>query len=211
MKDAGLGQPVRRVEDLRLVRGQGRYTDDIATVERAAYLCVVRSPHAAARILSIDVTKARQADGVLAVLTPEDMRQERFRPFPTRVKRLRADGSPNLATDYYPLAIDMVRHVGEAVIAVVAETMHQARDAAELGRVDYMCRAIRSPMSRPRYCPKRRRSGPKRRETSRSTGTVSATATAAGSRDICGRRPCRAGAPRQPARSARRRWSRAAR
>ena len=137
MKDAGLGQPVRRVEDLRLVRGQGRYTDDIATVERAAHLCVVRSPHAAARILSIDVTKARQMDGVLAVLTPKDMRQERFRPFPTRVKRLRADGSPNLATDYYPLAIDMVRHVGEAVIAVVAETIHQARDAAELVEIDY--------------------------------------------------------------------------
>lgn len=137
MNAAGLGQPVRRVEDFRLIRGHGRYTDDIATLEGAAYLHVVRSPHAAARIVSIDVTEAREAEGVLAILTPDDLRQEAFQPFPTRVKRVRADGTPNLATDYHPLALGAVRHVGEAVVAVIAETMNQARDAAELVQIEY--------------------------------------------------------------------------
>ena len=134
----GLGQPVRRVEDERLIQGGGRYTDDLAALSgAAAHLYLLRSPHAAARILSIDVEAARQAEGVLAVLMGKDMEAEDFAPIPTRVKRQRADGSPSLEPPYFPLAREHVRHVGEGVVAVVAETLNQARDAAELVDIRY--------------------------------------------------------------------------
>lgn len=134
----GLGKPVRRVEDGRLVQGRGRYTDDIAALSGdAAHLYVLRSPHAAARILSIDAQGARQAEGVLAVLTAREMEAEGFAPIPTRVKRQRADGSPSPEPPYFPLARGQARHVGEGVVAIVAETLNQARDAAELVDIRY--------------------------------------------------------------------------
>lgn len=135
---AGIGHPVKRVEDDRLVRGRGRYTDDLSILAGdAAHLFLIRSPHAAARIASIDVEAARQAEGVLAILTAREMIAENFAPFPTRVKRQRADGSPAFEPAYLPLAQDQVRHVGEGVVAVIAETLNQARDAAELVDIGY--------------------------------------------------------------------------
>jgi carbon-monoxide dehydrogenase large subunit len=134
----GIGKPVRRVEDERFIQGRGRYTDDIAAISgEAAHLFLLRSPHAAARIVSIDVAAAREAEGVLAVLTPAEMEVEGFARFPTRVKRQRADGSPALEPGYFPLARDAARHVGEGVVAIVAETLNQARDAAELVDIRY--------------------------------------------------------------------------
>ena len=136
MREMGLGKPVPRTEDLLLLRGLGRYTDDIV-LPREARLYVLRSPHAAARIRGIDATAARSVPGVLAVLTGAEMAAENFAIFPSRVQRQRPDGRPNFVPPYRPLALDRVHHVGEAVAAVVAETLNQAKDAAELIEIDY--------------------------------------------------------------------------
>jgi len=134
----GIGDSVSRREDLRLITGEGRYTDDIATkVEGAAHLVAVRSPHAFARITSIDCSAAREMPGVLAVLDPHAMATENFKPFPLRVMRKKANGDPNFVPPYMPLASGYVRHVGDAVVAVIAETVNQAKDAAELIDIEY--------------------------------------------------------------------------
>jgi aerobic carbon-monoxide dehydrogenase large subunit len=136
MREMGLGRAVPRTEDLQLLRGLGRYTDDIV-LPREARLHVLRSPHAAARIRGIDCKAASAAPGVLAVLTGADLLQENLDTFPSRMRRQRADGSPNFVPPYRPLALDRVQHVGDAVVAVIAETLHQAKDAAELVEIDY--------------------------------------------------------------------------
>ncbi|WP_442582197.1 xanthine dehydrogenase family protein molybdopterin-binding subunit [Mesorhizobium sp. ASY16-5R] len=134
----GIGQSVERREDIRFLRGLGRYTDDIsAAMSGALHMVVVRSPHAAARILSIDAGAARNAFGVCAVLTGDDMAAENFHPLPVRMRRERRNGQTNFVPPYLPLAVDAVRHVGDAVAVVVAETHDQARDAAELVDVAY--------------------------------------------------------------------------
>ncbi|MGE3148412.1 MAG: xanthine dehydrogenase family protein molybdopterin-binding subunit [Pseudorhodoplanes sp.] len=125
-----------RTEDARLVRGFGRYTDDV-DVQRPAFLYVVRSPHAAARIRAIDASAARAAPGVLAVLTGTDVLKENFAPFNTRVRRTRANGEANFVPPYRPLAVDYAPHAGDPVAAVIAETVLQAKDAAELVAIDY--------------------------------------------------------------------------
>ena len=136
MREMGLGKPVPRTEDLLLLRGLGRYTDDIV-LPREARLYVLRSPHAAARIRGIDANSARNAPGVLAILSGVEMAAENFGTFQSRVQRQRPDGKPNFVPPYRPLALDRVHHVGEPVAAVVAETLNQAKDAAELIEVDY--------------------------------------------------------------------------
>ncbi len=132
----GIGRPVPRTEDPRLLRGLGRYTDDV-DASRSAYLYVVRSPHTSARILGIDTSLAKKAPGVLAVLTGDDVRAENFAPFKSNVKRNRPDGTPNFVPPYFPLAIDIAAHAGVAVVAVVAETLLQAKDAGELVKIEY--------------------------------------------------------------------------
>lgn len=137
-QDGGVGSSVRRREDLRLICGQGRFTDDIAASSGAmAHLVVVRSPHASARIVSIDASEAREMPGVLAVLDGRDMAVEQLKPFPLRVMRKKANGEPNFVPPYFALALDHVRHVGDAVAFVVAETLNQAKDAAEHVQVAY--------------------------------------------------------------------------
>jgi carbon-monoxide dehydrogenase large subunit len=136
MREMGLGRPVPRTEDLQLLRGLGRYTDDIV-LPREARLHILRSPHAAARIRKIELAAARAAPGVLAVLTGDDLAQGKLGTFPSRMQRQRADGSPNLVPPYRALAVARVQHVGEAVAAVIAETLNQAKDAAELIEVEY--------------------------------------------------------------------------
>ena len=136
MREMGLGRAIPRTEDWRLLRGRGRYTDD-TTLPRATRLYVLRSPHAAARICSIDTTAGLKSPGVLAILTGEDMAREGFGTFASRVTRQRPDGKPNFVPPYRPLALERVHHVGEPVAAIVAETLDQAKDAAELVAVDY--------------------------------------------------------------------------
>jgi carbon-monoxide dehydrogenase large subunit len=136
VREFELGRAVPRTEDFQLLRGHGRYTDDI-TLPRQSYLYVLRSPHAAARIVSIETDAAAAAPGVLAVLTGEDAAAEGFGTFASRVQRKRPDGSPNFVPPYRLLARDRVHHVGEPVVAIVAETLAEARDAAELIEIDW--------------------------------------------------------------------------
>ncbi len=136
MGEYALGQPVSRFEDLRLLRGGGRYIDDIA-LARTVWGYVLRSPHAHARIRSIDTRKAKAAPGVLAVLTGADWRASGFGDLPVPRGPKRRDGSPLYRPRYPALVFDRVRWVGDYVAFVVAETQSQALDAAEMIAVDY--------------------------------------------------------------------------
>jgi len=132
----GIGQSARRLEDPHLVQGLGRYSDDVS-LPRQAYGVVVRSPHAHARIRAIETAKARAAAGVLAVLTGTDLAADGLGDLPTDKNRKRRDGSPAFPTPRRALARERVRHVGDPVAFVVAETAAQAADAAARVRVDY--------------------------------------------------------------------------
>jgi len=132
----GVGQSVRRVEDPRLLQGFGRYVDDMS-LPHQAYAFVVRSPHAHAAIRSIETSAARAARGVLAVLTGADLAKDGLGNLPTDKSRKRRDGSPAFATPRPALVRDCVRHVGDPVALVVAQTIEQAVDAAELVAIDY--------------------------------------------------------------------------
>jgi aerobic carbon-monoxide dehydrogenase large subunit len=131
-----VGQSVPRFEDLRLVRGGGRYVDDVA-LPRIVFGHVLRSPHAHARIHSIDTAQAKAAPGVLAVLTGADWRASGFGDLPVPGGLTRRDGSPMYRPRYPALAMDRVRWSGDYVAFVVAETQWQAMNAAELIKVEY--------------------------------------------------------------------------
>jgi aerobic carbon-monoxide dehydrogenase large subunit len=131
-----IGQSVRRLEDPRLLQGFGRYSDDVS-LPRQAYAVVVRSPHAHARIRAVDVAAASRAPGVIAVLTGADVAADGLGNLPTDPGRKRRDGSPAFTTPRPPLARERVRHVGDPVALVVADTPERATDAAERVAVDY--------------------------------------------------------------------------
>jgi aerobic carbon-monoxide dehydrogenase large subunit len=132
----GVGQSVKRFEDVRLVRGGGRFHDDI-NLRDQAHAVVVRSVHAHARITGIDVSAARRAPGVLAVLTGDDLAEAGLGSTRTTLSRTRPDGSPMFAPAHPVLVRDRVRCVGDPVAFLIAETLAQAEDGAELVRVDY--------------------------------------------------------------------------
>ncbi len=136
MGEFAVGQGVPRFEDPRLIRGGGRYIDDI-TMPGLAHGVVLRSAHAHAKIRSIDVTAAKEAPGVLAVLTAADYKASGFGDLPMHVGMKKRDGSPMPRTRYPVLADDEVRWVGDCVAFVVAETTAQALDAMEMIAVDY--------------------------------------------------------------------------
>jgi aerobic carbon-monoxide dehydrogenase large subunit len=136
MGEFALGQPVPRFEDPRLLRGGGRYVDDMV-LPRMAFAHVLRSPHAHARIRSIDTTAAKAAPGVLAVLTGADWEASGWGDLPAAQGNKRRDGSPSYRPRYPALVGNRVRWVGDYVAFVVAETAHQAADAAELIAVEY--------------------------------------------------------------------------
>lgn len=132
----GIGQAVERVEDTRLLTGRGRYTDDI-DLDNQAYAVVLRSPHAHAEIRAIDTTAALAAPGVLAVYTAADIKAAGLGTLPCVIPLKQVDGSP-LVTPPRPLLADgRVRHVGDPVTFVVAESVAQANAAAALVEVDY--------------------------------------------------------------------------
>jgi carbon-monoxide dehydrogenase large subunit len=131
-----IGQPVRRHEDLRLITGQGRYTDDV-TLPRAATAFVLRSPAAHARIKRIDATAARRMPDVLFVATGEDVAADGLGDMACQTPLANRDGSPRHDTPRPLLALGKVRYVGQPVAFVVAETLSAARDAAEAIEVDY--------------------------------------------------------------------------
>ncbi len=136
MGEFGIGQPVPREEDPYLVRGAGRYVDDVqAAAQARAY--VLRSPHAHAAIARIDTSEAKTKPGVLLVLTGGDAEVLRLGLLRPHTPRKRRDGTPAFVSSQPFLARDRVRYLGDPVAFVVAETLEQAKDAAEAIEVDY--------------------------------------------------------------------------
>jgi carbon-monoxide dehydrogenase large subunit len=140
-----IGKPLRRKEDLRLLTGRGRYSDDV-NLPGQAYASVLRSPHAHARILTIDTAAARTMPGVLAVLTGADVNADGLTdiphtPIPMKppadILLINRDGSAHGYAPQDLLPTDRVRYVGQQVAMVVAETLAQAKDAAERIVVEY--------------------------------------------------------------------------
>ena len=148
--DGGIGQPIRRKEDRRLLTGNGRYTDDVS-IDGQAYAHILRADHANARIKRIDVTAARALRGVLAVYTCEDYRADGHEPAmaagptvippdvldPPNPGLIPRPGTENRETPLFPFADETVHRVGEIIAVVVAESLAVAKDAAELIGVDY--------------------------------------------------------------------------
>jgi carbon-monoxide dehydrogenase large subunit len=132
----GIGQAVTRFEDPRLLRGEGRFLGDVS-LPGQTYAVVVRSPHAHARLRSIDASPAARAPGVLGVLTGADLARDGLGTTRMTLRRTRPDGSPMFAPPHPGLVRDRVRYVGDPVALVVAETPALAEDAAGLVRVDY--------------------------------------------------------------------------
>ncbi|HUN69618.1 MAG TPA: xanthine dehydrogenase family protein molybdopterin-binding subunit [Burkholderiales bacterium] len=141
----GIGQPVTRFEDPRLLRGEGRYINDLV-LPRMAHLAYVRSPHPHARIVSIDAAAALAAPGVLGVFTVEDLERDGVGATAPTLKRSRPDGAPMFWRAHPGLAKGKVRHVGDPVAIVAAETHAQAKDAAELVAVDYDALPVSAPV-----------------------------------------------------------------
>src|SRR5260370_3771941 len=131
----GIGQPVPRMEDPKLLRGEGRYTDDLNFAGQA-YAAMVRSRHAHGIIRAIDVSAARAMPGVLAIYTAADLDTAGYGRLKCAVAFSNRDGSPMRAPLRPALASERVRFVGEAIAVVVAETAVQAKDAAEAGAID---------------------------------------------------------------------------
>jgi carbon-monoxide dehydrogenase large subunit len=131
----GSGQSVLRIEDEGLLKGQGQYVDDIAPPGQLS-LVFVRSPYPHARIVSVDTAAAQAMPGVAYVVTGAELDAAGVKPIPGNPAFPRADG-PGATPPRRVLAHERVRYVGEVVAAVVAETLQQARDAAEAVYVDY--------------------------------------------------------------------------
>src|SRR5476649_948953 len=144
MAQGGIGASLPRLEDARLLTGRGCYSDDFI-LPGQVYAFVLRSPHAHARIVSIDTTVARKMPGVLLVLTGADVAADGLKPIPhipqamspPDIRLDNLDGSPHLVELPSILAIDTVRFVGEAVAFVVAQSVALAKDAAETIEVVY--------------------------------------------------------------------------
>ncbi|MBV9735348.1 MAG: xanthine dehydrogenase family protein molybdopterin-binding subunit, partial [Acidisphaera sp.] len=136
MTKFGLAQPVRRVEDPRLLKGGGRYTDDFHPAG-TLHAAVLRSPHAAAKILSIDIEAAKAVPGVVAIYTHADLGADGIGGLPCAIPLKSRDGTPRADPPHPVLASGAVHHVGDPVALIVAETTQAARDGAEAVLVDY--------------------------------------------------------------------------
>ncbi len=131
-----IGKPIPREEDLRLLQGRGRYTQDVNALNQAqAY--VLRSPAAHANIQSIETTAAKKAPGVLGIFTGDDIHKSGLGRLKPAAPGKRSDGSPGFVCTQPLLAEKRVRYAGEAVAFIVAESVNQAKDAAELIEVNF--------------------------------------------------------------------------
>jgi aerobic carbon-monoxide dehydrogenase large subunit len=131
-----IGQPLRRREDERFLTGAGQYTDDVVMPQQT-YAAFLRSPYAHARIKSINLDAAKRAPGVVQIFTGADLAEAKVGGLPCGWLIHSKDGSPMKEPPHPVLAQGKVRHVGDQVALVVAETLTQAKDAAELIEVDY--------------------------------------------------------------------------
>ena len=136
MVSFGAGQPVQRIEDDRLLTGNGHYTDDLI-LARQCHACFLRSPHAHARIVSLDAAAAREMPGVLAIFTSVDLTKAGVGPMPCMAPVANRDGKLMSVPPRPALAVETVRFVGEPVALVVADTLAAAKDAAEAIDVEY--------------------------------------------------------------------------
>ena len=136
MGQFGIGQAVRREEDPRLLRGHGEYVGDVSR-PRMAYGYVLRSPHAHAKIRGIDTRAAQQMPGVLAVYTSADLKADGIGTLKVRIPRKRPDGAPIFTSPHPGLAREETHFTGDQVAYVVAESLAEAKDAAERIEVDY--------------------------------------------------------------------------
>ena len=136
MGQFGIGQAVQREEDPRLLRGFGEFVGDVSR-PRMAYGHVLRSPHAHAKIRGIDTRAAQQMPGVLAVYTSEDLKADGIGTLKVRMPRKRPDGAPIFTSPHPGLAREETHFAGDQVAYVVAESLAEAKDAAERIAVDY--------------------------------------------------------------------------
>ena len=143
-RSARIGEPVRRKEDERLITGKGCFSGDV-NIPQQVFAAIVRSPHAHARIRSIDSRQALKVPGVLSILTGADLRADGLKPIPHKPLALNPgipplanrDGAPIFEGPHHLLAQDKVRHVGEAVAVVIGQTVDIAKDGADEVEVDY--------------------------------------------------------------------------
>ena len=136
MTSTGIGARVLRKEDQRFLTGNGHYTDDMVR-GRQSYAAFLRSPHAHAKIKNIDISAAKKAPGVLAIYTGEDIADAKIGSLICGWVVKDKHGQPHKAPAHPALALDTVRHVGDQVAMVVAESVGEAKDAAEMIVVDY--------------------------------------------------------------------------
>src|SRR4029453_10951547 len=136
MGEFGIGQPVKRFEDVRLLTGRGRYQGDV-NLPGQVHMVVLRSPHPHARIRGIDARAALAAPGIVAVLTGAELAKDKLGTMRMTLKRKRPDGSPMFTSPHLGVSPERVRYIGDPVGLVIAETLAQAKDAAELVDVDY--------------------------------------------------------------------------
>ena len=145
MEKFGIGQPVRRFEDARLLKGEGRFIHDEAAPGQA-HLVLLRSPHAHARIVTVDRAGAAAVPGVLGIFDAQDLLRDGIGTPRVTLQRKRPDGTPMFWRAHEGLAHGTVRHVGDPVLAIVAETLAQAKDAADLVDIDYVARPASDPV-----------------------------------------------------------------
>src|ERR1700748_3280452 len=136
MNATGIGAAVRRKEDFRFITGKGQYTDDVSRAGQS-HVHFLRSPHAHAKIKKIDATAAKQMPGVCAVLTGAELAADKIGNLICGWMIHSKDGSPMKMAAHPALAHGKACHVGDPVAVVVAETLAQAKDAAEAVKVDY--------------------------------------------------------------------------
>ena len=132
----GSGQAVQRLEDDQLLKGAGVYTSDVAPSGQT-YISFYRSPYAHARVLKVDTTAAKSMPGVRLVVTGKELADAGMKPMPRPINFTRADGSAAASADRRILASERVRYAGEAIAAVVADTLELARNAMEAIVVEF--------------------------------------------------------------------------
>ena len=132
----GSGKSVKRLEDQQLLLGAGQYTNDV-TLPGQSYLVFLRSPYPHATITRLDTLAAKAMPGVYGLITGQDLLAAGVKPMARPMNFKRADGGPLSSTTRYPLATDTVRFVGEPIVAVVADTEENARNAVEAIQIEF--------------------------------------------------------------------------
>ena len=132
----GSGQSVKRLEDHQLLLGAGQYTNDVS-LPNQSFLVFLRSPYPHAKITRLDTSAAKAMPGVYGLITGQDLLAAGVKPMARAMNFKRADGSPLSSTTRYPLATDTVRFVGEPIVAVVADTEENARNASEAIQIEF--------------------------------------------------------------------------